>query len=88
MLPLKSARTAQRFPPRAVFRLVLGPLVIAGLAGFEFAGHGTTPTVLAVYLTFVAAQGTVLLWSRWRLQRARRRLAAAFARSAQLARRR
>ena len=68
--------------------MVLGPLVIAVVAGIEFAGRGAGVAVLAAYVGFVAAQSAVRFWGRWQLHRSRLRLAAARARSAQLARRR
>ena len=73
---------------RGVCRMVLGPLVIAIVAGVEFAGRGAGSAVLAGYVSFVAAQWAVRTWGRWQLHRARARLAVARVRSAQLARRR
>ena len=88
MLSLNRVDASSRYLIRGVCRMVLGPLVIAGVAGVEFAGRGTGVAVLAGYMSFVAAQFAVRFWGRWQLRRARARLAVARARSGQLARRR
>ena len=79
---------SSRYPIRGVLRIVLGPLAIGVAAGIEFAGRGAGVSLLAAYVAFFASQWAVRLWSLWHLHRARARLAAARARSTQLATRR
>ena len=81
-----SARLPHRLWP--VARMILGPLAVAALAGFELGGRGAATAVVGAYVVFVVAQAVVLWWGRWYLRRARLRLEARRARSAQFARRR
>jgi len=88
MFFLKGSDAFNRSLAKALLRMVVGPLVIAVVAGVEFAGRGSGAAVLAAYVSFVAAQSAVRLWGRWQVHRARMRLARARARLATLPRRR
>jgi len=88
MRSLNRIDASSRYLTRGLCRMVLGPLVIAAVAGVEFADRGAGVAVLAGYVSFLAAQWAVRIWGRWQLRRARARLAVARVRSAQLARRR
>lgn len=73
--PLRRPRLA-RSTLRTLASLVLGPLAVAAFAGAQLSPYGRTAEVIGAYLTFLASQAAVLLWARYRLHRARRRLAA------------
>lgn len=62
-------------PMRAISRLVIGPLLVALLAGIELWRFGVAAAEVGGYFAFVAAEATVFLWGRFRLRLARRRLA-------------
>ena len=58
----------------ATVRLVLAPLVAALLSAAELLPSGHLTAVAGVYATFVCAQAAVLVWGRYQLWLARRRL--------------
>jgi hypothetical protein len=59
---------------RAVSRLVLGPLIVAVLAGVVLARFGVFRAAVAAYLVFFVAHAAVRQWDRLQLRLARRRL--------------
>ena len=61
---------------RAFSAVVLGPSAVAVFAGAELHPYGLTAEAVGASVTFLVAQAAVLSWSRYRLWRARRRLAA------------
>jgi hypothetical protein len=61
-------------PLRAITRLLIGPLLVGLLAGIELRRYGVAAAAAGVYFVFVAAEATVLLWGRYQLRLARRRL--------------
>jgi len=54
----------------------LGPLCLAVVVGFELASRGYLTAAVGAYLTALAAEAVVRLWGRYRLHRAKERLAA------------
>jgi hypothetical protein len=62
--------------PRAVLRLIVGPLAVAIFAGIRLAPYGALTAAAGVYFTFVVAQAAIVLWARYQLRRARSRAAA------------
>lgn len=60
---------------RATSRLVIGPLLVALLAGIELWRFSVVTAVVGGYFALVVAEATVFLWGRVRLRLARRRLA-------------
>jgi hypothetical protein len=59
---------------RAIGWLILGPLTVAVFTAVELSHYGVLTAALASYLIFVATQGAVILWNRYQVRRARRRL--------------
>jgi len=61
---------------RFIFRLLLGPLVVAMFAGIRLEPYGLMTSAAGAYLTFTVAQAAIVAWGRYQLRLARRRAAA------------
>jgi hypothetical protein len=52
-----------------------GPFVLALLAGIQLSGYGVLAAAAGAYVTFAVAEAGVVLWGRYQLRLARRRVA-------------
>jgi hypothetical protein len=62
-------------PVRVSFRLFVGALAIALLAGIQLWRYGVLAAAAGGYFTFAVGEAAVVLWGRFQLRLARRRLA-------------
>lgn len=74
--PTPYHRPTRTITLRAVLRLLIGPLAVAAFAGVQLARYGIAAAAIGAYVTFLVSHHAVRLWARYRLHRARKRLAA------------